>query len=72
MRASAADPIAVLSTPDDIQLMSVTRVAAALDCTERKARQVLKEERVPTVRLGARSGGVRPSHVRRLLEKRER
>jgi hypothetical protein len=40
MRVSADDPIAALSTPDDVQLMSVTRVAAALDCTERKARQV--------------------------------
>lgn len=44
MRASANDPIAALFTPDDVQLMSLTRVAAALDCSERKARHVLSEE----------------------------
>jgi hypothetical protein len=69
MRASA-DPISVI--PDDVTILPITACAAALSLTERKARQLLHEEQIPVARLGARSGGVRLSHVRRLLEKRER
>jgi len=72
MRASAADPISALTVPDDIQIMSVTRVAAALDTTERQARQFLKEANIPFVKLGARTGGVRLSRIRDLLQRRER
>ena len=69
MRVSA-DPISVI--PDDCTLVDVTAFAAATGLSERKAKVVLHEERVPIVRLGARSAGVRLSHVRSLLKKRER
>jgi hypothetical protein len=39
MRVSAADPIAALIIPDDLQIVSVTRVATALDCTEQSCRR---------------------------------
>jgi hypothetical protein len=58
--------------PDDCQLVSVTACAAAFGVSERKAKAILAAESIPMVELGARSCGVRLSHVRRLLTSRER
>jgi hypothetical protein len=71
---SASDTVSIIQgiAPDDVCLLPLIVCAAALGVGERKARALLVEHGVPVVEPGARSAGVRLSHLRQLLSKRER
>lgn len=57
--------------PDDCRLIGVTACSAALGVSERKLKSILDADGVPVIELGARTRGVRLSHMRALLTKRE-
>jgi hypothetical protein len=58
--------------PEDLRLLPITQVAAALGCCERVARSILEEENVPLIVIGPRSHGARVSDLRRIIKARER
>jgi hypothetical protein len=69
MRNASADLIEI---PDDCRLVGIVHLAAALNTTERRARQLLAAASLPLIQTGKRSHGVRLSDMRRLLKHHER
>lgn len=60
-----------LEIPDDLQLVSTVAFAAAIGTSERKAKAVLAEDRIPIIKVGPRSGGIRLCDARAALKRRE-
>jgi hypothetical protein len=67
-----AETVELNPIPEDCTLLPIISVAAALNCSERSARQLLAMHGVPVIAVGPRSHSARLSDVRKLIKARER